>query len=173
VLNAGPEGPLSTEHPNHRAFFSAAQPGDLSVCVRRRETNRQRRSLRKASGVIARGAELIRRRGDSPVISTNTISGMGRLSPVGCIRDLFPRTTIRVGRCLWRVAPRTMSCRTTRLGDHWIRERWYRGVPGVLRASIVSEDGKVNVGGSLDAGSPLSGKDRQAKFPLSKGTKWC
>ena len=38
---------------------------------------------------------------------------------------------------------------------------------------FVSEDGKVNVGGSLDAGSPLSGKDRQAKFPLSKGTKWC
>ena len=46
------------------------------------------------------------------------------------------------------------------------------GVPGVLRVSVVSEDGKVNVGGSLDAGYPLPGKVRQAKFPLPKATKW-
>lgn len=45
-------------------------------------------------------------------------------------------------------------------------------VPGVLRVSVVSEDGKVSVGGSLDAGYPLPGKVRQAKFPLPKGTKW-
>jgi hypothetical protein len=46
------------------------------------------------------------------------------------------------------------------------------GVPGVLRASVVSDDGKVNVSGSLDAGYPLPGKVRQAKFPLPKGTNW-
>jgi hypothetical protein len=46
------------------------------------------------------------------------------------------------------------------------------GIAGVLRVSIVSEDGKVNAGGSLDAGCPLPGKVRQAKFPLPKGTKW-
>jgi len=46
------------------------------------------------------------------------------------------------------------------------------GVPGVLRVSVLSEDGKVNVGGSLDAGYPLPGKVRQAKFALPKGTKW-
>jgi hypothetical protein len=45
-------------------------------------------------------------------------------------------------------------------------------VPGVLRVSVVSEDGKVNVGGSLDAGYPLPGKVRQAKLPLPKGTRW-
>jgi hypothetical protein len=46
------------------------------------------------------------------------------------------------------------------------------GVPGVLRVSVVSADGKVNVGGSLDAGYPLPGKVRQAKFALPKGTSW-
>jgi hypothetical protein len=45
-------------------------------------------------------------------------------------------------------------------------------VPGVLRVSVTSEDGKVNAEGSLDAGYPLPGKVRQAKFPLPKGTKW-
>jgi hypothetical protein len=33
-------------------------------------------------------------------------------------------------------------------------------VPGVLRVSAVSSDGKVNVGGCLDAGYPLPGKGR-------------
>jgi hypothetical protein len=37
------------------------------------------------------------------------------------------------------------------------------GVPGVLRVSVVSEDGTVIVGGSLDAGYPLPGKVRGAK----------
>ena len=46
------------------------------------------------------------------------------------------------------------------------------GVPGVFRVSVASEDGKVNIGGSLDAGYPLPGKGRQAKFPLPKGTNW-
>jgi hypothetical protein len=45
-------------------------------------------------------------------------------------------------------------------------------VPGVFRVSVASEDGKVNIGGSLDAGYPLPGKVRQAKFPLPKGTNW-
>jgi hypothetical protein len=45
-------------------------------------------------------------------------------------------------------------------------------VPGVLRIFVGSEDGKVNVAGSLDPGYPLPGKVRQAKFPLPKGTNW-
>lgn len=45
-------------------------------------------------------------------------------------------------------------------------------VPGVLRVSVVSSDGEVNVGGCLDAGYPLPGKVRQAKLALPKGTKW-
>src|SRR5437763_1795825 len=45
-------------------------------------------------------------------------------------------------------------------------------VPGVLRISVHSEDRKVNVSGCLDAGYPLPGKVRQAKFALPKGTKW-
>jgi hypothetical protein len=46
------------------------------------------------------------------------------------------------------------------------------GVPGVLRITAVSDDGKVNEGGCLDAGYPLPGKIRQALFPLPAGTKW-
>jgi hypothetical protein len=46
------------------------------------------------------------------------------------------------------------------------------GIAGCREFCALGEDGKVDVGGSLDAGSPLSGKVRQAKFPLSKGTKW-
>jgi hypothetical protein len=45
-------------------------------------------------------------------------------------------------------------------------------VPGVLGVSVVSADGKVNVAGYLDAGYPRSGKVRQAKFALPRGTKW-
>lgn len=45
-------------------------------------------------------------------------------------------------------------------------------VPGVLRVSISSEDGKVNSAGCLDPGYPLPGKVRQAKFPLPKGVSW-
>jgi hypothetical protein len=46
------------------------------------------------------------------------------------------------------------------------------GVPGVLRVSVVSDDEKVNVSGSLDSGYPLPGKVRQAQFVLPKGTDW-
>jgi hypothetical protein len=46
------------------------------------------------------------------------------------------------------------------------------GVPGVLRISVVTEDGRVLAAGALDAGYPLPGKVRQAKLPLPKGTKW-
>jgi hypothetical protein len=46
------------------------------------------------------------------------------------------------------------------------------GVPGVLRVRVVSDDGRVDVGGSLDPGYPLPGKVRQAQFILPKGTEW-
>ncbi len=46
------------------------------------------------------------------------------------------------------------------------------GVPGVLYVSVVSDDGKVNVGGGLDPGYPLPGKIRQAEFILPPGTNW-
>src|SRR5437588_4344024 len=41
------------------------------------------------------------------------------------------------------------------------------GVPGVLRIFLLSEDGKVNVGGWLDPG-----RVQQAKFARPEGTKW-
>jgi hypothetical protein len=46
------------------------------------------------------------------------------------------------------------------------------GVPGVLRVTVASDDGRVNVGGGLDPGYPLPGKIRQAQFVLPPGTKW-
>src|SRR5271166_5670296 len=46
------------------------------------------------------------------------------------------------------------------------------GVPGVLRVSVESEDGKTLKTGCLDAGYPLPGKIRQAQFVLPQGTKW-
>ncbi len=46
------------------------------------------------------------------------------------------------------------------------------GVPGVLRISVLDREGRIISGGSLDAGYPLPGKVRQAKFPLPKGTRW-
>jgi hypothetical protein len=46
------------------------------------------------------------------------------------------------------------------------------GVPGVLRISVLSDDGKVNVGGGVDPGYPLPGKIRQARIPLPEGTNW-
>jgi hypothetical protein len=46
------------------------------------------------------------------------------------------------------------------------------GVPGVLRITVESEDGKPLKSGCLDAGYPLPGKIRQAQFVLPQGTKW-
>jgi hypothetical protein len=46
------------------------------------------------------------------------------------------------------------------------------GVPGVLRVSIESTDGKLLKSGCLDPGYPLPGKIRQAQFVLPQGTKW-
>lgn len=46
------------------------------------------------------------------------------------------------------------------------------GVPGVLRVTVESEDGKPLKSGCLDAGYPLPGKIRQAQFILPQGTKW-
>src|SRR5439155_18852721 len=45
-------------------------------------------------------------------------------------------------------------------------------VPGVLRVTVESGDGKALASGGLDAGYPLPGKIRQAQFVLPKGTKW-
>jgi len=45
-------------------------------------------------------------------------------------------------------------------------------VPGVLRVSVESEDGKRFTSGCLDPGYPLPGKIRQAQFVLPQGTKW-
>jgi len=44
------------------------------------------------------------------------------------------------------------------------------GVPGILRLYIESEDGKIRLGGSLDAGHPQAGKIRLASFVLPKGS---
>ena len=46
------------------------------------------------------------------------------------------------------------------------------GVPGVLRVTVESEDGKVLKSGCLDAGYPLPGKLRQAQFVLPQGAKF-
>jgi len=46
------------------------------------------------------------------------------------------------------------------------------GVPGVLRVSVIGDDGKVLRSGCLDAGYPLPGKLRQAQFVLPQGTKF-
>jgi hypothetical protein len=43
------------------------------------------------------------------------------------------------------------------------------GIPGILRIYVESLDGKVKIGGSLDAGHPYGGKIRQASFILPKG----
>jgi hypothetical protein len=46
------------------------------------------------------------------------------------------------------------------------------GVPGVLRVTVESQDGKVLKSGCLDAGYPLPGKIRQAQFVLPNVTDW-
>jgi len=42
-------------------------------------------------------------------------------------------------------------------------------VPGVLGVYVETPDGKVKVGGNLDAGQPYAGKVRQASFVLPTG----
>ena len=46
------------------------------------------------------------------------------------------------------------------------------GVPGVLRVTVESPEGKKLASGCLDPGYPLPGKIRQGQFILPKGTKW-
>lgn len=46
------------------------------------------------------------------------------------------------------------------------------GVPGVLRVTVESQEGKVLMSGCLDPGYPYPGKVRQAQFVLPKGTKF-
>ena len=46
------------------------------------------------------------------------------------------------------------------------------GVPGVLRITVVNQDGKALTSGCVDAGYPLPGKIRQAQLILPYGIKW-
>ncbi len=46
------------------------------------------------------------------------------------------------------------------------------GVPGVLRVTVQTQEGKVIKSGCLDAGYPLPGKIRQAQFILPEVTDW-
>ena len=46
------------------------------------------------------------------------------------------------------------------------------GVPGVLRVTVESEDGKILTSGCLDPGYPLPGKLRQVQFVLLKETRF-
>ncbi len=46
------------------------------------------------------------------------------------------------------------------------------GVPGVLRVTVTSRDGKILTSGCLDAGYPLPGKIRQAQFVLPSIPDW-
>ena len=46
------------------------------------------------------------------------------------------------------------------------------GVPGVLRVSVETQDGKVLTSGCLDAGFPLPGKIRQAQFVIPDLQDW-
>jgi hypothetical protein len=46
------------------------------------------------------------------------------------------------------------------------------GMPGALRVEVMTREGRVLAGGSLDPGYPLPGKIRQARFALPAGTDW-
>ncbi len=46
------------------------------------------------------------------------------------------------------------------------------GVPGVLRLTVFSDDGKVNMSGCVDPGYPKPTGIRQAMLMLPPGTKW-
>ena len=46
------------------------------------------------------------------------------------------------------------------------------GVPGVLRLTVTSDDGKVNVSGCVDPGYPKPTGVRQAMLLLPPGTSW-
>ncbi len=45
-------------------------------------------------------------------------------------------------------------------------------VPGALRLTVFSEDGKIDVSGSVDPGYPRIRGVRQAMLPLPKGADW-
>jgi hypothetical protein len=46
------------------------------------------------------------------------------------------------------------------------------GVPGVLRLTLFTDDGKVNVSGCLDPGYPKPQGVRQAMLPIPEGVDW-
>ncbi len=50
-----------------------------------------------------------------------------------------------------------------------VSNRGVAGVPGVLWLRLESPDGKLKLGGALDAGQPYGGGIRQASFLLPKG----
>jgi hypothetical protein len=45
-------------------------------------------------------------------------------------------------------------------------------VPGVLRVTVLGDDGRVHASGCLDPGYPMTRGVRQALFLLPKGTAW-
>jgi hypothetical protein len=53
-----------------------------------------------------------------------------------------------------------------------LANRGVAGVPGVLRITVFSDDGKVNVGGCVDPGYPKPTGIRQAMLMLPPGTDW-
>jgi hypothetical protein len=87
--------------------------------------------------------------------------------------DTYPRVFDSVHRRLgYRVRPSWIWQRK-RYGTSevicGIRNDGVAGVPGNLRLYLESMDGKVSIGGGLDAGHPYGGGLRQAAFVLPKG----
>jgi hypothetical protein len=84
----------------------------------------------------------------------------------------FDRISRRIG---YRVRPsfvwgyRDDSCQGLIVG---FSNDGIAGVPGVLRVTVESPDGKILKSGCLDAGYPLPGKIRQAQFVLPNVKDW-
>jgi len=53
-----------------------------------------------------------------------------------------------------------------------LANRGVAGVPGVLRLTAFSDDGKINVSGCVDPGYPKPTGIRQAMLMLPPGTEW-
>jgi hypothetical protein len=88
----------------------------------------------------------------------------------------YPQALDRLARCIgYRVRP-SWIWRYEKDGHQGLVIGFVNdgiaGVPGVLRVRVASDDGRVDVGGSLDPGYPLPGKVRQARFVLPSGGDW-